>query len=400
MFLIGYSRISVELKDAPALLELCAALGISCKSEGTTPEAEENGEERAIFICSAMAEKKLLSFAAHRGIPVKLEKRVGIPRLISAYILSPKRLGITLGLIFSCFLIIASSRTLWDIRVEGNQRLGDGEVIALLEENGVRVGMPKRKIHASAVEGKIISTSSVVSWISINIRGTVATVEIREALPAPEKSDFTVSNLVSNANGVIERFEGVKGNLSVSLGEPISEGQLLVGGIYDSNAFYGMRYTRARGKIFARCEKDFHVEIPLIYEQKVYTGEKKVKKSLIFFKKEINFFGNSRNSYPNCDKIIIEEYLNPLGLGKLPFGIRTTTYFEYETKEAKKDISVALEQAALELSQRLSDSSPEYELLRKLTQTEITDEKLILDCHIVCVQNVAVEKEIEVDILK
>ena len=144
----------------------------------------------------------------------------------------------------------------------------------------------------------------------------------------------------------------------------------------------------------------FTDKIPLIYEKKIYTGSKNTKKSLIFFKKEVNFFGNSRNSYPKCDKIITDRYFDLFGLGTLPFGIRTTTCFEYETERSALDASVALEQALFRLSEQISASSPECELLSKTVSTEITDTALILDCHIVCVQNVAVEKEIEIDVLK
>ena len=102
----------------------------------------------------------------------------------------------------------------------------------------------------------------------------------------------------------------------------------------------------------------------------------------------------------NCDKIITERYFDLFGLGKLPFGIRTEICFEYETERARLDTDVALEQALLDLSERIIESSPEYELLRKQTSFEITDTALILDCHVVCIQNVAVEKEIQIDILK
>ena len=80
--------------------------------------------------------------------------------------------------------------------------------------------------------------------------------------------------------------------------------------------------------------------------------------------------------------------------------MRTTTYLEYETESAERDIEIAMEQALFELSEQISRSSPECELLRKQISTEISDAALILDCHIVCVQNIAVEKEIEINILK
>lgn len=400
-FLIGYARFSVSEAQAARFIEICAALGLSCKSEGFRPTAD--GAQRAFFICSASALGRVIRASEQHSISLyDLQKR-GIPYLFISHFLSAKRLGLTLGLICACVMIFFSGRVLWDVRIEGNDRLQSSDVLELLEKNGVCIGTAKKNISTSEVENRILIESDDIAWISINIRGTVATVEIKEALPSKKDENIIASNMVSAANGTVERIEDVKGNLSVSLGDAISRGQLLIGGIYDANAFNGMRYTRARGKIFARCEKDFHIEIPLVYDKKVYTGNKKTQKSLIFFnflKKEVNFFGNSRNSYASCDKIITEDYFDPFGIGKLPFGIRTVTYLEYEIKQSDRDIEMAMEQALHELSVQLIESSPEYELLRKQISTEITDTALILDCHIVCVQNVAVEKEIEISIFK
>lgn len=399
LFFVGYTRFSVCADSAAAFVELCGELSVSCRSEGFKAD-KQNGDQRAVFICSAFSTRRIINAAKTRGIDFLSVERCGAPHLIASSFFSAKRAGLTVGLVIAVFMIISSSGVIWDVRINGSERLEDAHILSLLAANGVCVGTPKSKLETSVIENKILMASDEIAWLSINIRGTVATVEIKEALPSPPKNDFEASNLVSNANGTVERFEDIKGNLAVSLGEPVSKGQLLVGGIYDSNAFSGIRYTRARGKIFARCEKDFHIEIPLDYNKKVYTGAKKTKKSLIFFKKEVNFFGNSRNSYTSCDKIITERYFDLFGLGKLPFGIRTETCFEYETERARLEPEVALEQALFTLSQRIIEDSPEYELLRKQTSTEITDTALILDCHVVCLQNVAVEQEIEIDILK
>ena len=98
---------------------------------------------------------------------------------------------------------------------------------------------------------------------------------------------------------VISMFTG---NIEVELGEDVSEGQLLVSGVYGDEKS-PMRFLRSKGQVLAQCDREFSVTVPLEYEKKVYTGEKKIKKSLIFFEKEVKFFGNSGNSYASCDTI-------------------------------------------------------------------------------------------------
>ena len=86
-----------------------------------------------------------------------------------------------------------------------------------------------------------------------------------------------------------------------------------MGAIYGSEG-EALRLVRSSGSVFALCEQDFCISVPMKYDKKVYTGRKKIKKSLIFFEKEVKFFGNSRNLYASCDKIdvgvinMVEEY--------------------------------------------------------------------------------------------
>ena len=113
-FLVGYTRFSISEAQAARFIELCSALGIFCKSEGYKKSAD--GEERAFFICSHFARKKLFFVAERYEIQLYDLTAHGVPSLISSHFFSPRRLGLTLGLVCACFMVFFSGRVLWDIR--------------------------------------------------------------------------------------------------------------------------------------------------------------------------------------------------------------------------------------------------------------------------------------------
>ena len=188
----------------------------------------------------------------------------------------------------------------------------------------------------------------------------------------------------------------VRGNIAVELGEAVSEGQLLVGGIYGSDT-EPLRFTRSRGSVIALCEREYEIEIPLRFDKKVYTGEKKIKKSLIFFEKEVKFFGNSRNSYASCDTISREDRFYFLGV-RLPFAIRTVTCAEYVTEQVSRTEEQAREQALFTLWQRLYTEAPDASVVGKELSGRVDGDRYLLIARLETHENIAEEKEIEIEI--
>jgi len=172
---------------------------------------------------------------------------------------------------------------------------------------------------------------------------------------------------------------------------------LLVGGVYGT-ADTPLRVTRSRGKVFALCDNRYEIKVPLAYTQKTYTGRKKVKKTLIFFEKEVKFFENSRNLYTTYDTIRREEYLDPFGLGKLPIGIRTVEYTEYVEVDALRTEDEALAEANFLLWQRVYGENPDATLETKRLTGRLEGDVYVLDAAIRTVENVAVERVIEVEL--
>ncbi len=386
LFFFGYSVISFSESESVRVINACAMGEIDYFDLGTT-----DGKRR--LRVSLLGASRLSRGCRREGIELTVESRHGLPVLLSSAVRRP---GILVGLVIAVCAIVFSQSVIWDVRVEGNETVPSEEIIALLEECGVGVGTKKRGLDIAAIENKVLILSDDISWISVNVIGNIAEVQVREIASVPEDEDYAASNLVATRSGTVVEFIEIKGNLDVKLGEAVSEGQLLVGGIYGSETD-GFRLVRSKGKVLALCDHEYTVKVPLQYEKKVYTARKKTRKSLIFFEKEVNFFRNSRNLYSSCDTIERVEYLNLFGLGDLPVGIRTIEYIEYETKIGIRSEEQAAEQANLLLWQMLYADAPDAELVSKQLDGRVEGDTYILTARIECVQNIAEEREIEVE---
>ena len=258
------------------------------------------------------------------------------------------------------------------------------------------VGDTLKDLETGVLENRMLIASDEISWISINLRGTVAQVEIRETIPIPEEERFAAANLVAARDGRIEWMEDVRGNVAVQVGDAVSEGELLVGGVYDIERG-GYRYTRARGKVYARTEREFTVEVPLQYEKKTYTGEEKVEKYWIFFEKEVKFFGKCGNLTGSCDTINTVEYFTLPGDVRLPFGIRTVRQTEYVTEVTERSGESAIEQAYYQLRCQMESEVPEGVLVSKELTAELSDTCYRLVCRAAYLENIAKTQEIEIE---
>lgn len=393
LFLVGYEIVSVPQENGADFINFCAQNGCRYHSIG---KRQTDGGERLYFRMHLLSAARARLLRTRHGIDLKIESSHGIPFLALCAL---KRPGLLVGLAVFFLLTLLSGRVIWDVRVEGNERVSDAEIIELLRVSGMGIGSKRDAIDIDGTETRFLIRSDEISWIAINITGTVAEIEVREVEDVVPKADDEViaSNLVSTKNGVIVGFEEVRGNISVSIGDAVSVGDLLVGGVYGT-ADTPLRLTRSRGKVFALCDNRYEIKVPLAYTQKTYTGKKKFKKTLIFFEKEVKFFENSGNLYATYDTICKEEYFDPFGLGKLPVGIRTVEYVEYVESRAVRTEDEASAEANFLLWQRIYNEIPEATLETKKISGRLEGEAYVLDAIIQTVENVAEERVIEVEL--
>ena len=306
----------------------------------------------------------------------------------------------SVGLLLGLCLLVASSQIVWDVRITGNVTVSSGDIERSLAACGFGVGTPLRGFRADVTENRVLMMDDRLAWISINRRGTVAYVQVREAACAPEDDgqNAVASNVVASRPGRIERVELVRGLVVVGKGDTVDEGDLLVSGLYDSNV-YGYRWTHAEARVYARTVREFHITVPLTYEQKVYqTNEKAVSRDVFlkFFSKIIKFSKSTGNEGVLCDTIESERSMGIFSEVGFPLSVRTVWYLPYTVTEATRSPAEAEELAYFELAREIASIPGGVELLQKTVTTHLGESEFRLDCTVVCIEDIGTTRPIDI----
>ena len=386
--LIGWVRIAVDRAHAAEALDLCMRHALVYR-----PMCDMEGDGGISLEMSSATARRFQRYCAEEGIKILCVRRGGIPYALYRY---RHRVGLPIGFMIGALILFGSSRLLWDIRISGNEEMTARQVRQELEESGLHVGMPLSALDVNEMELQIQLDSERISWVSINMAGTVAYVEIRERVPTPKKEPLHPANLVARCEGIIEEIEVYAGNTMIQSGQAVQKGELLVSGLYDSQAL-GWRVTRAAGRITARTEHTFLVEIPWKYEKKEYQGAPIIQKKLIFFEKEIKLFKNSSILGSSCDKISNIDTFT-LGNGvSLPFSVLTERYLPYDYVIGERDPAQAEALAYYELERQITQCMPDAILLKKEITASLTEDAFVIKCKVRALENIAEVMEFSVD---
>jgi similar to stage IV sporulation protein len=384
LFLVGYRVCRTASESLARVIDVCRALDISFREV-------ELVDGYADFIIPFWLFGKLKRKLESENVELSLVSSHGIPGLLLRY---RHRYGFTVAVVISVLLVILSGQVIWDVRIDGERRLTEQEVREVLRECGLERGTLISSIDAGVLENRVMIFSDDIAWISVNVIGTVAEVEIRE-LEFTERDEEigNASNIVASHCGKIVGFENISGSIVVEIGEEVAEGQLLISGIYGDEE-NGFRYTNPKGRVLAEVERSFEIEVPRVETKKSYKEGVKCEKYLIFFKKRIKFFSNYRNLPPTCDKIDIEEFLLAPSGKELPIGIFETRYLEYEYVSEVRDDETLSRIAKQRLDAVILSELADAEILRKNIEYELYEDKIVLRCKIKCIVDIAKRQEI------
>lgn len=255
------------------------------------------------------------------------------------------------GLIcFAAGLYLLSS-FLWVVKVEGNERLSAAEILDACAQMGLKPGAWKRGVDTEAVTNGLLAQFSDISWVSVGVKGTDATIKLAETIEKAELVDKqTPCDIVAAAEGVIVQITAERGTPQVQAGDVVQKGDVLI----SSELLIGlegeaqhMEYTSAEGAVTARIWQRLTEEVPLQYEEKVYSGVQKENHSLLFSEKELDIL--HPDGAGQWEKEVLSE--QPLALGDFQFPIRLKieNWKAYEVLEKERTI----EEAKLLLEEKL-----------------------------------------------
>ena len=237
--------------------------------------------------------------------------------------------------IISLFLLIISSDTVWDVRIEGNVNIPSADISLRLEECGLAIGDLWSRIDRSSVELKYLDSDHRISWININRRGSVAYVSVIEGETdeGGKEEGYRYSNIVASTDCVIEEITVYHGMAMVKPGDVVKKGDILIVGVIPEGA--GGGFCAADGVVVGRINDKISVEVDRKYEKKTLRENKIYSISLNFFKKSLNIFKLYGNLTNKCDIIDTEKTYLLFGKCRLPFSVSISYLTDYRYVETE-----------------------------------------------------------------
>ena len=386
LFLLGYTAFSVSESEGGALFELFRSCELSPKGL-----VRDEKRQEIHFYCTRATARRLSEEAVRAGLSLHVRAEGGLPVLLSRL---PRRPGLLCGALLGVVLLVAASFFVWDVQVYGNERVPTQEIEQALELAGLSKGKFLPALDTDDAAAALRQGDTRIAYVAVQRRGTVLRVQIREAEPQPREVVRTPANLVAKCDAVIVLPLIYEGECLVREGEVVRAGQILAGGLMDTDN-NGYRVTRAAGQVIARTVHTYTVYVPFTYQGKVYTGEKKHEISLLFFNFSGKVFQNTGNMDRECDIIENKKWFS-VGAGKrLPFGFVHQTHLAYEWQTVTRTATEARELAQIELEERLAADSAGRTLLSKTVETQVDATGITLLCTIVCEEDIANVAEIE-----
>ncbi len=384
---LGYSEIRISKEAIKDLLNLSnykqfVLLGIHTQ------------DGMAIVRVYMRDEKTVLFHLQSRGIHAEVLRRRGIPALWKRY---RHRVGLLFGLLLFFASLYVAPLFVWEINISGLDRLSREYVTEILRQEGVHIGAFSPTIDRRAVYANILRTAEDISWLSVNIQGSSANVEIVERAFAPVTKPFADgANIVAKKSGVITDAKVINGRLIAQKGSVVQKGELLVSGVYDTTKM-GTRYVYADAAVYAVVTDEYRIEIPLRNTQRDYQEEIVQEMSIKLFGKSINIFKNYSILEENYDTIQREDSLPIPRLDKLPLSLETVCALPYENVSVLLTADEALEQAKRELMHRIQTEAEYVETLAFEEFYTVENAVLVYHCSVEAIENIAVVSEFSLD---
>ena len=328
---------------------------------------------------------RFLNVFEDNGIDARAGKSEGILAVVERY---KGRWGVFVGALFLIFSMFTSSKFVWRIDIDGNLRVSDEEITKCLEKVGFGLGTFIPSVDYDTLHNEFLLECDGVAWISVNVVGNVAKVLVRERIPEEEKKENTYSNVVAKCDAQIVLIKLYNGEKTVSVGDVVHKGDLLISGVIDSKS-QGVRYVHADGIVNAYVNKTIEVKIPFKTTEKVYTGKVYKDKSVKIFSKSLNFSNKYRNYGEFCDTIETKERKTLFGSIVLPVETVTRKYYEYEYRDRtytkEEAVDIAFKQLRSDMDKELEDA----ELISKSVKTSFDDEYFYVECNLFCLEDIA-----------
>lgn len=332
---------------------------------------------------SVRSYRKLHSVALKNGGKVKIVKKHGP---VFLFLKIRGRWGIFAGCLFFIFIVNFLSGFVWNIEISGNSKISDEQIMQVLNDNGFDIGTHWSGFNKENVENYMLATFDDCAWAHINRFGTTARVEINEAVMKPEIIDNEgITNLKATKDGIIVKATVYGGWQIAQVGDSVVQGDLLVSGVFESEATKQNLFAHAYGDFIAQVKENVQITVSRNQSEKVYHQPKEYK-TLVFFGIKLPLYIGSSNQI-NSDVEQDEKYITISGKA-LPIGVATKTVTTYDVKTKVLSDKELNELVQKEIEKRLKQDYSHCEIISRSADISLNQHQAVADVELVCLENI------------
>lgn len=376
---------------------------VEFRAEGGSPERFLNaasrekvnlwdisGSDGTITACvTRRGFKRLGRAAGAAGSQLVVVRKKGLPFLLSRY---RRRKGILAGLLLFAGILYFFSCFIWSVEIHGNSRVSSAEITRALSASGIRPGAFRLTLNLRRAENQTLIRLPDLSWLTVNLRGSTAFVEVRERVYPPEVVPAgEPCNIRAAQTGQILSIEAYEGMALLKKGDSVKKGDIIVSGVIEEKTGV-LRLVHAKAAVTAKTERTLSAEAAFQTRVQKETGKVVTRRQLdlVGWLVPLSVQNAPKGNYVGTEE---ENFLTLFGK-KLPLGFRRHIYREVRSVPA----TLTKEQAAAKAVELLKkEEAVEFagaKILSRGYKTEQGAAGVKVVGTYACIENIAYEEAI------
>jgi len=339
------------------------------------------------FYIPRRKKKRFDAIAAEYGLCAEYICEEGLPMLLYRY---RRRAGIPVGILLFFMTVILSGSTVWNIELEDSGNVPAEVILSRLEDMGLKYGAFIPSLNLDSMCTRYVSEYDDLAWISVNMYGSTAKVEVLEELHGGDDFDRTPSSLVSECDGQVAYLNVTSGTPQVNVGDTVLAGEGLVSGIVEYKDG-SVRAVRSVGEVYAYTRRTAEVFIPFEYDRKVPTGLSESRRTLMIFGFPIKLYINEMKLNENYDTIIEVKRASLPFDTLLPLSVETVTRTGYAFETVRLTEEEVMRLAEKRAGEVIAEAAQDCELLGRTVTKTLSEGGCLVKCELYCLENIASE---------
>lgn len=368
----GYVKVEIRGGGIEKLLNLlvqrrCLPWNVAVKGE--------NRAELCIHVGDFFRLRPLLK---ETGCRVHVLARFGLPFFLDKL---GKRKFFAVGMLCFVIGIYVLSSIVWNVSVEGNEKLTREQILQAARQEGIYPMQWKFRLKdPDALSKALHNLLPGTAWVGVEVHGTQIRIKVVESREPEQRPLMSPRNLIASKNAIVTEILTEKGRPMVKPNTYVRKGDVLISGTVGDGPY--QQIVVAEGKVKGLVWYTTKIEVPLTQKYKVYTGEAKSRSYLVIGNRGLQVTGYGKLPFTEYETIASRKMLHWREFS-LPFGWLTEKLMAVQYAEQPVEVEAAknigLEQARADL---LLDAGKDARIAgEKILHEKTENGKVYMEVH-------------------